>query len=57
MSRRPARFTETDLKRAAKVAKALGVAIDIMPDGTIRVAPAPETASTPQTPPKRVSVL
>jgi hypothetical protein len=37
MSRRPARFTEADVRRAAKVAKQLGLAIEIAPDGTIRL--------------------
>ncbi len=39
MSRRPAKFTEADLRRAAKVAKAMGVAIIVQPDGSIRVDP------------------
>jgi hypothetical protein len=37
MSRRPARFTEADIRRAAKVAKQLGLAVEIAPDGTIRL--------------------
>ena len=43
MSRRPARFTEADVRRAAKVAKQLGLAVEITPDGTIRLAPAAVT--------------
>jgi hypothetical protein len=39
MSRRPARFTEADIRRAAKVAKQLGMAVEIKPDGTIRIVP------------------
>jgi hypothetical protein len=37
MSRRPARFTEADLKRAWSVAQKYGpdVVVDILPDGTI----------------------
>lgn len=37
MSRRAARFTEADLKRAWAVAQKAGpdVAVDILPDGTI----------------------
>lgn len=31
MSRRPARFTEADVRRAAKVAKQLGMAVEIKP--------------------------
>ena len=37
MSRRPARFTEADIRRAAKVAKQLALAVEIAPDGTIRL--------------------
>jgi len=37
MSRRPARFTEADLFRAAKAAKRAGMAVEAMPDGTIRL--------------------
>lgn len=39
MSRRPARFTEADLVRALKTARAQGIdaAIEIAPDGTIRI--------------------
>ena len=37
MSRRPARFTEADVRRAAKVAKQLGLSVEIAPDGTIRL--------------------
>lgn len=37
MSRRPARFTEADVRRAAKVAKQLCLAVEIAPDGTIRL--------------------
>lgn len=39
MSRRPARFTEADLRRAAKVAKSLGMAVEAKADGTIRIVP------------------
>lgn len=38
MSRRPARFTEADLRRAAKVAKAMGVTV-VLEGGTVRVIP------------------
>jgi hypothetical protein len=46
VSRRPARFTEADVRRAAKVAKQLEMAVEIKPDGTIRIVPfdAGETA-------------
>lgn len=39
MARRPSRFTEADVRRAAKVAKQFGLSVEIMPDGTIRLAP------------------
>jgi acylphosphatase len=39
MTRRPARCTEADLKRAIKAVLALGAhgVVEILPDGTIRV--------------------
>jgi hypothetical protein len=39
MSRRPARYTQADIRRAMQAAQALGVsvAIEILPDGTIRL--------------------
>jgi hypothetical protein len=39
MSRRPARFTQADLDRALRAAEKAGpdVAVDILPDGTIRL--------------------
>jgi hypothetical protein len=37
MSRRPARFTEADLFRAAKAAKRAGMAVEALADGTIRL--------------------
>ena len=42
MSRRPARCTEADIKRAIKAAKAAGasVAVKIDPDGSIWLYPA-----------------
>jgi len=42
MSRRPARFTEAEARRAAKVAKAEGMAVEFLPDGTIRLIHAQE---------------
>jgi hypothetical protein len=38
LSRRPARCTEADIKRAVKAAGP-GMCVDILPDGTIRIAP------------------
>jgi hypothetical protein len=57
MSRRPARFTEADVRRAAKVAKQLGLAVEIAPDGTIRLAPANVTKATDAAPLGREIVL
>lgn len=41
MSRRPARFTEADIRRALKAAERFDVpmAVEIKPDGTIRIVP------------------
>ncbi len=39
MSRRAARFTEADAFRAAKAAKRVGMAVEIGPDGTIKIVP------------------
>lgn len=39
MSRRPARFTEADIRRAGKVAKELGMEIAVELDGTICIRP------------------
>lgn len=42
MSRRPARFTEADIRRAIKVAKREGAGVvEIKPDGTISVSLSP----------------
>lgn len=40
MSRRPARCTQADLRRATAVAKEMGMAVEVAPDGTIRIVPA-----------------
>ena len=47
MSRRPARFTQADVVRAIKAAEqaAKPMAIDILPDGTIRLTPAAGVSS------------
>jgi hypothetical protein len=41
LSRRPSRFTQSDIARALRAAVQVGahVAIEIMPDGTIRLVP------------------
>jgi hypothetical protein len=43
MSRRPARFTQADIARAINAAKKADVqmAVEILPNGTIRLVPAP----------------
>jgi hypothetical protein len=46
MSRRAARFTEADAFRAAKAAKRVGMAVEIDPNGVIRIVP-----HEPPTPP------
>ncbi len=40
MSRRPALFSKADIARAASVAKAVGMTVEILTDGTIRLVPA-----------------
>lgn len=60
MSRRPARFTEADLRRALKAAKKYGdnLAVDVLPDGTIRIAPVPpQDGQSPAPSEKRRIVL
>lgn len=57
MSRRAARFTEADVRRAAKVAKQLGLAVEIAMDGTIRLVPATVTKDTEAAPLDREIVL
>jgi len=49
VSRRPARITEADMRRALRAAKREGAAgIDVLPDGTIRVLLLdPETVPEP----------
>jgi hypothetical protein len=50
MTRRPCLFRTTDVTRAFKAARAAGVTarIDVAPDGTIRISPAPEAAGCPE---------
>ena len=57
MSRRPAHFTEADLRRAAKVAKEQGVTIVIDTDGKAWVSADPIPAKNRPTPQKREIVL
>ena len=44
MSRRPARATQAEIGRAIKAAAKAGphMAVEILPDGVIRIAPAPQ---------------
>jgi hypothetical protein len=60
MSRRPARCTQADIKRAIKAAEAAGahMAVDILPDGTIRLTPTtPKTSESSEGPSQREPVL
>lgn len=53
MSRRPARATQADIRRAIAAAQKCGphMAVDILKDGTIRIAPAaPAKAESPDDP-------
>lgn len=50
MSRRPARCTQADLNRAVKAAGP-GMAVEVLPDGTIRITPL-IPAEKPQLAPK-----
>jgi hypothetical protein len=55
MSKRPSRCTEAEIRRATKVAKEMDMAVDILPDGTIRIVPAPlpPDSSLPEKPGKK----
>lgn len=48
MSRRPARFTQADLARAIRaiVQADAKMMVEVLPDGTMRIAPAPALAAT-----------
>lgn len=50
MPRRPSRFTQSDVARAIRAAQQVGepMAVEIAPDGTIRLIPAP--APSPRKP-------
>lgn len=52
MSRRPARATQADIRRALKAMEATGVRlmIDVLPDGTIRFIPYEPDAAKPEPP-------
>lgn len=58
MSRRPALFTEADLRRAGRVAKELGMEVQVLPDGAIRLyTPESVDKSKPRVEPERRIVL
>lgn len=57
MARKACRFTEADVRRAAKVAKQLAMAVEIAPDGTIRIVPATVTTPAEMPPNGREIVL
>lgn len=47
MSRRPARCTQAEISRAAKVAAAQGMAVRVKPNGEIWLVPAEAVAREP----------
>ena len=54
MSRTPAKFTQTELARAVNVAQKCGMAVEVDPDGTIRIVPVKTKPENSE--PKRVWV-
>lgn len=58
MSRRPARCTEADIKRAIKALLASGAygSVEILPDGTIRVAPEAVKPANVNAPKRRIAL-
>lgn len=60
MSRTPAKFTQADINRAVRAAKAAGGVVKLSPDGTITIDPQPDaTGEKPVKPvePQREIVL
>lgn len=60
MGRRPARFTQADLNRAIRAITRAGanMVVEVLPDGTMRIAPAGSKAGErPRSEPERVVVL
>jgi hypothetical protein len=52
MSRRPAKITQADVARAIRAAQQCGAgAVEVKPDGTIRIVIAPESTVQPTDPP------
>jgi hypothetical protein len=39
VTRKVCRFTQAEVSRVTKVAKAQGMAVELMPDGSIRIVP------------------
>lgn len=58
MSRRPARCTEADLKRVIRAVLAVGAhgTVEILPDGTIRVAAQAIKAANDAAPKRRIAL-
>lgn len=56
MSRRPARVTQADIHRAIKAVEQAGarMAMEIRPDGIIRIVPVPPAQSTTSEPPQPI---
>jgi hypothetical protein len=60
MSRRPAHFTQADIARAIRALRETGapfVAVEMRPDGTVRVTPASEPAKALDVVAERQDVL
>lgn len=57
MSRRKARATIEEMRRAVEAAKATGMAAEVLPDGTIRFAPAPVDNGPKRVEPTREIIL
>jgi hypothetical protein len=60
MSRRPARVTQAEISRALRAAAKVSsnMAVEILPDGTIRLTPAlPDDPESPKGPPGKEIVL
>lgn len=47
MPRLPSRFTQSEIARALRVAKAEGMTVEIRPDGTLRIVPINESSPQP----------
>lgn len=47
MPRPPSRFTQSEIARALRVAKAQGMTVEIRPDGTMRIVPVDQPRPEP----------